>query len=525
MNILTEDDEFVPLHFVFCNFYGENTCFCWNNDKFIMFPYIQEKCTSLLPVFIAPGHIKVIQCFSNRVFFTCLPHGIYKLSRDGRFSVLSKSAISIGSIFFEILKTKDDCLYLENKQKKLSKLLLHLPPMSKQIEELCTFPLNMENLEHEFRNMLLDEVNMVDNLCLIGNGKKLFTLTKEVIHLIYSCDNKIMNIVPIQNDNKINGLILITNTDAIIVVHSKNNVLCYKKIYLGVDVKTLCTGLNHQHNDKIWIVYSDESKLYYMTMTLSTEIYKKVKTEETSFVCIQYYKEDKFVGLTKTKELHELSINVIENYVNEEISKDDFIDLHRDMLKDTDLIVEQIYEKAKELELWNKILLTEEDKLYRINLYACKKKIQMYPKMTVYRIAKQLFLNIDFQENLPKNVYIVCSLVSNYETTFSIKEIANNETSIDLPIVIKKLLNSLQIRMDLVTIINEEQPWFLIKDFVTDPIIERKKKLKEKQVKRDKTNFINAKINLIKNLMLTESLTMKKLSEIKKKIRKEICDF
>ncbi|KAF7413376.1 hypothetical protein HZH68_001865 [Vespula germanica] len=286
----------------------------------------------------------------------------------------------------------------------------------------------MENLEHEFRNMLLDEVNMVDNLCLIGNG---------------------------------------------------------------VDVKTLCTGMNQQHNDKIWIVYSDESKLYYMTMTLSTEIYKKVKTEEKSFVCIQYYKEDKFVGLTKTKELHELSINVIENYVNEEISKDDFIDLHRDMLKDTDLIVEQIYEKAKELEL----------------------------------IAKQLFLNIDFQENLPKNVYIVCSLISNYETTFSIKEIANNETSIDLPIAIKKLLNSLQIRMDLVTIINEEQPWFLIKDFVTDPIIERKKNLKEKQGKRDKTNFINAKINLIRNLMLTENLTMKKLSEIKKKIRKEICDF
>ncbi|XP_047345236.1 uncharacterized protein LOC124947301 isoform X1 [Vespa velutina] len=525
MNIITEDDKFVPLHFVFCNFYGEDTCFCWNDDKFVMFPYVQEKYTSLLPVLIAPRQIKAIQCFSNRVFFTCLPHGVYKLSRDGRFSVLSKSAISIGSIFFEILKTKDDHLYLENKQNKSSKILLHLPLMSKQLEELCTFPLNMENSEDEFRNILLDEIDMVDNLCLIGNGKKLFTLTKEVIHLIHSCDNKIINIVPIQNDKKINGLVLITNTDAIIIVHSKNNILRYKKLYLGVNVKTLCAGLNHQCSDKIWIVYSDGSKLYYMIMTLSTEIYKKVKIEEKNLICVQYYERDKFVGLTKTKELHELSINTIENCVNEEISKDDFINLHKDMLKGTDLIVEQIYERAKELELWNKILLAEEDKLYRINLYACRKKIQMYPKMTVYRIAKQLFLNIDFQENLPKNVYIVCFLVSNNETTFSIKEIVNNETSIDLPIVTKKLFNSLQIRMDLVTIINIEQPWFLIRDFVTDPVIENKKKLKEKQIKRDKTNFINAKINLIRNLMLTKNLTMKKLSETKKKIRKEICDF
>ncbi|XP_047345239.1 uncharacterized protein LOC124947301 isoform X3 [Vespa velutina] len=448
MNIITEDDKFVPLHFVFCNFYGEDTCFCWNDDKFVMFPYVQEKYTSLLPVLIAPRQIKAIQCFSNRVFFTCLPHGVYKLSRDGRFSVLSKSAISIGSIFFEILKTKDDHLYLENKQNKSSKILLHLPLMSKQLEELCTFPLNMENSEDEFRNILLDEIDMVDNLCLIGNGKKLFTLTKEVIHLIHSCDNKIINIVPIQNDKKINGLVLITNTDAIIIVHSKNNILRYKKLYLGVNVKTLCAGLNHQCSDKIWIVYSDGSKLYYMIMTLSTEIYKKVKIEEKNLICVQYYERDKFVGLTKTKELHELSINTIENCVNEEISKDDFINLHKDMLK-----------------------------------------------------------------------------VSNNETTFSIKEIVNNETSIDLPIVTKKLFNSLQIRMDLVTIINIEQPWFLIRDFVTDPVIENKKKLKEKQIKRDKTNFINAKINLIRNLMLTKNLTMKKLSETKKKIRKEICDF
>ncbi|XP_046835903.1 uncharacterized protein LOC124431725 isoform X2 [Vespa crabro] len=391
MNIITEDDKFVPLHFVFCNFYGEDTCFCWNDDKFVMFPYVQEKYTSLLPVLIAPKQIKTIQCFSNRVFFTCLPHGVYKLSRDRRFSVLSKSAISVGSIFFEILKTKDDHLYLENKQNKSSKILLHLPLMSKQLEELCTFPLNMENSEHEFRNILLDKIDMVDNLCLIGNGKKLFTLTKEVIHLIHSCDNKIINIVPIQNDKKINGLVLITNTDAIIIVHSKNNILRYKKLYLGVNVKTLCAGLNYQCSDKIWIVYSDGSKLYYMIMTLSTEIYKKVKIEEKNFICVQYYEKDKFVGLTKTKELHELSINPIENCVNEEISKDDFINLHKDMLK--------------------------------------------------------------------------------------------------------------------------------------DPVIEKKKKLKEKQIKRDKTNFINAKINLIRNLMLTKNLTMKKLSEMKKKIRKEICDF
>ncbi|KAI4495736.1 hypothetical protein M0802_008359 [Mischocyttarus mexicanus] len=523
MNIITKNDEFVPEHFVFCNFYDRDEYFCWNDDKFVMFPYKLEKSTSSLSVFIAPGKIKNIQCFSNRVFITCLPQGVYKLSREGRFSILSKSAISIGSMFYEVLKSVDDCLYLENKQDKSSKLLLHLPPTSKELEELCTFPLDSKNSEDEFRNILLDENNTVDNLCLIGNGKKLFTLTKEVIRIIYNCDNKIINIIPIKNDDKINGLALITNTDAIILMYPKNKTLRYKKLYLGVNVKSICAGIHSQHKDKIWIIYSDGSKLYYMMMTLSTEIYRKIKTEDKSFVCMQYYKKDKFVGLTYKKVLHELSTNVIEDFLNEETSNDDFIKLHKDMLKDTNLFVEEIYGKSKELESCNKILSIEENKMYRINIYACKMKIRTNLKMTVHRIAKQLFLNIDLVQNLPNNVYIVGFLVSNNETIFSIKEITNKETSIDLPLETTKLFNSLHIGMDLITMINEEQPWFLIKDFVNDP--EKKKNLQEKQVKKDKTNFINSKINLIKNLIMSKNLTMKKLSEIKEKIRKEISDF
>ncbi|XP_015176893.1 PREDICTED: uncharacterized protein LOC107066615 isoform X2 [Polistes dominula] len=382
MNIVTKDNEFFPEHFVLCNFYGNDECFCWNNDKFVMFSYNLETSTSSLPVLIAPGQIKNIQCFSNRVFFTCSPRGVYKLSREGRFSVLSKSAISIGSMFFEILKSMDDCLYLENKQDKSSKLLLRLPPTSKELEELCTFSLNAKNSEDDLRNILLDGNSTVDNLCLI---------------------------------------------------------------------------------------------------------------------------------------------DVIEDFLNEETSKDDFIDLHKDMLKDTNLFVEQIYEKSKELESCNKVYAIEKNKINRINLYACKMKVQMIPKMTVSRIAKQLFLNVDFPQNLPNNVYIICFLVSNCETIFSIKKIANNETSIDLPLEITKLFNSLYIGMDLITMINKEQPWFLIKDFLKDP--EKKKNLKEKQMKKDKTNFINSKINLIRNLIMSKNLTMKKLSEIKEKIRKEISEF
>ncbi|XP_014599209.1 PREDICTED: uncharacterized protein LOC106784322 [Polistes canadensis] len=523
MDIITKNNEFFPEHFVLCNFYGKDECFCWNDDKFVMFSYKLEKSTSSLPVLIAPGQIKVIQCFSNRVFFTCSPQGVYKLSREGRFSVLSKSAISIGSMFYEILKSMNDCLYLENKQNKSSKLLLRLPPTSKELEELCTLPLDANNSEDDFRSILLDENSTVDNLCLIGNGKKLFSLTKEVIRIIYNCDNKITNIVPVQNDDKIHGLVLITNTDAVVLVYPRNNMLRYKKLYLGVDVKSLCAGIHCQHKDKIWIIYSNGSKLYYMTMTLSTEIYRKVKVEDKNFVCMQYYTKDKVLGLTNKKELHELSTNVIEDFLNEETSKDDFIDLHKDMLKGTNLFVERIYEKSKELESCNKIYSIERNKIHRINLYACKMKVQMIPKMTVRRIAKQLFLNIDFPQNVPNNVYIICFLVSNYETIFSIKEITNNETSIDLPLETTKLFNSLHIGMDLITMINKEQPWFLIKDFVKDP--EKKKKLKEKQMKKDKTNFINSKINLIRNLIMSKNLTMKKLSEIKEKIRKEMSDF
>lgn len=521
MNISIKDSDLEPTSFTICNFYGEDTCFCWNNNKFIMFPYMMKKCTPSLPVYLAPGPVKTIHCFSNRVFFVCLPRGVYKLSKDGRFSVLSKSAISVGPIFFEILALKNDGLYLENKQSKSSKLLLHLSPTLQQCEDLCTFPLHSENSEQEFRNILLDGNDTKDNLCLISSSKKLFLLT-EVIHIIYNCDHTIINIIPVQNNGKLNALILVTDTDAIIFMYAKDKKLNYKKIYLGIEIKTLCAGFDQQCADKVWIIYSNGSKLYYMTLMLSTEVYNKVKVEEKSLICMQYYKEDIFVGLNNQKKMYELSTNIEESVTNSQVSKDNFISLHSGMLKDTDMIVDQICERAKELQSWNEKLIAEEEKLYKINLYASKQKIQACPKMTVHRIANQLFLNINFHENLPKNIYIICYLSYNNETVFSIKEIASNETCIDLSVPKEKLSNSLKFGMDLITIINKGQPWFLIKNFVKDPVVEKKKK---QHYKKSKTSFINAKINVIKNLMVSGNLSMQKLSEIKQSIRKEICDI
>ncbi|KAK2575787.1 hypothetical protein KPH14_007172 [Odynerus spinipes] len=394
--------------------------------------------------------------------------------------------------------------------------------MLQQYEEICVLPLHLENSEQEFRNILLDKNCTVDNLCLIGSGKKLFTLTNETIHIIYSCDNQIINIVPILNDEKANGLVLMTNTDAVIIVYAKDNYLRYKKVYFGAEIKTLCAGFNQQCADKIWIIYSDGSKLYYTILSLSTEIYNKIQTEDKSFTCLQYYKQDIFLGLTKEKKLHELSTNIVENVTNPQVSKDDFTNLSSNMLKGSDMIVERICERAKELQVWNEKLLAEEDKLYRINLYACKKKVRMCPKMTVNRIAKQLFLSINFQENLPKNIYIACSLAYSNKRIFSIKEVAATEITIDLPVPTEKLCNSLKLNMDLITMINKGQPWFLIRDFIIDPIVEKKKK---DQSKKNKTSFINAKINQIRSLMVSSNLDMKKLSEIKKSIRKEICDI
>lgn len=118
--------DFAPRDFIVCDFYGVETCFCWNaNDlKLLVFPYEAGSSSAHnIRVFSTPAPIQQIQCFDGRVFVLCAPQGVYKLARSGVFALLSTSALGMGAEFYEVLVARENDIHLDNKQTKDSRLL------------------------------------------------------------------------------------------------------------------------------------------------------------------------------------------------------------------------------------------------------------------------------------------------------------------------------------------------------------------------------------------------------------------
>ncbi|CAL7938294.1 unnamed protein product [Xylocopa violacea] len=423
----------------------------------------------------------------------------------------------MGTAFYEILTPRAGYLYLKNKETKVNNLLFQLSVKEIDSMQLCSYPLNVDNITEDFLKALTNNDSNVKNLCIIGDGLKLLTLINETVRIIYSSVYAIKDIMPIQKYSKTAGLLFLTNAD-IIIMYSKDNVLNFETICLGTQIQTVCAGFSQSSEETLWIVYLYKSTLYYAKKQLSTDDIKKVKVEDKSYVCLQVYDSKTILGLTVDKQLVEISTDTIERTLS--IECDTFVNLHSNMLKGSTLIMGEIHKATKELHCLNKTLIIEEDKLRRINLYAHKHRIRLCPKIAINRIANQLFLSANFQDVRSKNSQIVVNVKSQYRYLFCAKKITDQETVVDVHIPEYLMVDVTEIAVDLIVFKTEENPWLLIKDYIIDSDQEQNKRKKIKS----NSDFIRSKIDKLRAFIMEGNINMKELSDIKRNARRKFSD-
>lgn len=519
MYITLDDEELELQHFVVCTFYGMETCFCWDEKKLVIFPYTGgNSVTRDVRVLSMPDALRKIWIFDSRAFFICSPQGAYKLSRAGEFVLLSKNALDMGSEYFEVLTAMSNSLYLDDKQVKSSTLLFHLTPNVSE-EEVRAFSLILDDTETRFVNCFDTGSKRKRNVCVIAYDRKLFTLMEDnTVQLIYTSNRAIADIVPVKRRDKIAGLLLLIDVDMVILIHAKDN-LVFEKINLRRNMRNIfsfCACFSTKMENVLWMMYCDHSKMYYMRKELFNDRIQEVKVENRTFRCIQYYKSNIILALSRTMELTELSIEELEN----SLSLNNDVNLHTNMFQKADIIMEKICEKVKELNALSESVINERDNLRRINLYVSKQKLQVTPHIEVSRLCNYHYLDLNFSGKLPKNSYMIFAINSKNQSTFCMKKITETFT-LKMPINRNRILCSSNIHMDLITWMSKQEPWCLVQNFVHSPPQDQNIK-KKRGPKKDKTAFIDAKIASLQKLITEKDLSMTKLTEIKKIIRTEL---
>ena len=207
--------------------------------------------------------------------------------------------------------------------------------------------------------------------------------------------------------------------------------------------------------------------------------------------------------------------------MREEEPKEDpeYIQLKLNMLQGTEVIVDKICEKAKELQVLQDKLEEERDILKRINLFACDFREEYCPELRVKKVANVKYLSAKFQEVLPVNSQVILAAKRGDRRTFIIKKVTDSETQIELPLPTQNMLKPVDMTVDLVTYNPKERPFCLIRDFIQDPTTNKDKRT---ILSPEKVNFVNVKIRAIKNLLADGKVTMKSLTEMKSSIRREL---
>ncbi|XP_071569570.1 uncharacterized protein [Temnothorax nylanderi] len=539
MYIVLDDEDIVPRHFAVCDFYGVETCFCWDDDRLVIFPYVNNESTETTRdarILATPAPVKKVQFFGSRAFLICTPQGAYKVSRSGEFALLSKNALDMGSEYFHVLVAWSNSVHLDNKLEKSSALLFPLVPNAS--ETVCTFPLNPTSTEPQLVSCFDAGWETEGSLCVVAHDRKLYALRVQrddavtsddarrsrcTVQLVYTSDVAIVDILPVKRRDKVTGLLLLTkHANAVILVHGKdgkNDKLVFERINLGENVRhrvALCASFSLCVENIVWLVYCDRSRTYYLRKELFVDAVQEARVDERTFTCVQYYKPNIILGMSQRKELVELSLEELED----SLPIGDNIPLHTGMFERTDIIMEKICAKVKELSILYESLTDEQDKLERINLYAAKQKLQISPTIEVFRLCKHCYLGLSILDKLPKNSYVVFSFTSKKQNTFYIKKVTETSLTIKMPVNENRILCSSSMNMDLITLMNEQRPWCLIQDFISSPPQDLKKK---RGPKKEKTAFIDAKIALLQRLISEKrELSMTKLCEIKKNVRAEL---
>ncbi|XP_077274861.1 uncharacterized protein LOC143904243 [Temnothorax americanus] len=532
MYIVFDDEDIVPRHFAVCDFYGVETCFCWDDDdaRLVIFPYVNNESTEATRdarILATPAPVKKVQFFDSRAFLICTPQGAYKVSQSGKFALLSKTALDMGSEFFQVLVAWSNSVHLDDKRDNSSTLLFPLVPNAS--ETVCAFPLNPTSTEPQLVSCFA--AGWGGNLCVVAHDRKLYALRERkqytpgdkkryAVQLVYTSDVAIVDILPVKRRDKVTGLLLLTkHANAVILVHVKDDELVFERINLGENVRhrvALCASFSLCMENIVWLVYCDRSRTYYLRKELFVDAVQDVRVEERTFTCVQHYKPNIILAMSQGKELVELTLEEPED----SLPISDNIPLYSGMFERTDIIMEKICAKVKELNRLYESLTDEQDKLKRINLYAAKQKLQISPTIEVSRLAQHRYLGLSIPDRLPKNCYVVFRFTSKNQNTFYVKKVTETSLTINMPVNENRIPCSSSMNMDLITLMNEQRPWCLIQDFISSPPQDLKKK---RGPKKDKTAFIDAKIALLQRLISEKrELSMTKLCEIKRNVRAEL---
>lgn len=525
--IVIGNEEIVARHFAVRDFYGVETCFCWNADQLAIFPYTENGARDAR-VLTTPVPVRKVQFFEDRAFLICSPQGAYKVSRCREFAVLSKNALDIGGEFYQVLTARSNgCVHLDNKQDKSSALLFPLVPGVSETA-VCTYPLNPACTEPRLVSSLAAGWTTEGNLCVVAYHRKLYVLRGDSVQLIHTSDNAVVDILPVKRrDMKVAGLLLLTEQANVVILvhdggdgrHAEVHGLTFERIHLGEnarDCTALCAGFSLHAENTLWLVCCTRSKLYYLRKELFVEAVREARVEARTFTCVQYYKPNVILGLSPGRELVQLSLEELDV----SMSTDNNIVLRTEMFQRTDTIMEKICSKVKELNALYESLSDEQDKLKRINMYAARQKLALRPDIEVSRLGRHRYLGLSIPNNLPKNSYVVFALASKNRSTFCMKRVTDSHAlAMKMPVNENRISCASSISMDLITLMNEGHPWCLIQNFVNSPLQDVKRK---KGPRRDKSVFINAKITSLLHSIANNELNMTKLREIKKIVRTEL---
>lgn len=516
MRIFSKDqNDFYSENFDILLFYSETLLFVWHGDRLKVFPYNDTEGVGSPRLLKAPGEVKNVQSFDERIFVTCSPSGVYKLSKNYQFALLSSTAIGIGARFYHVLRLEDEYISLGDKQSKTSRLLLkHKAVDGARIRIAGVVEETVD--DHLFFVLLEGAINEKE-LCILSNGNEIYKITQNAIKIIYNCSSPIVDIVEVKENDKLKGFLYMTNKSTAILMYAKNDDLVFEKIEMNQNLKTAYAIFDGVSESTVSIVHSDGKKTYISRKILGDDSIESTELNERNILCLRIH-NSKIFGLTSTGEL--VLVDPTMNQTSAKIKRDDFVKLKHEMLEGTDSIVEAICDKIIELQSLDNELLDEQNALKRINLVACQQNISAIPDLRLHKIANQTFVNCKLACSIPEKCQLSFSVKSGGRKIFTTKKVVENNTDIELPVPDSMLSEISEVSTDLITLAEEDYSWCFIKNCIKGR--EGNDQVQDQiQISDDKINFVNTRLDVLKTFKIKDQLDLIKLNSMKNSIRKE----
>ncbi|XP_011303764.1 uncharacterized protein [Fopius arisanus] len=516
--------EFRGTHLEVLDFYGTETGFIWHEDQLLIFCYQSAfRCNDntetietghfVSKILVTPKPIRTICSYSGRVFIVCEPTGIFKLSDKLTFAVLSKTGIGLGCEVHQVLKPTTDSLYLADKFTKNCKPLLQL-----------FRDVNYRNRDgvvvYDLRQILYDNPDSCHKFCLISTGRKLYKLTGEQAEIVHVDTNFITDIVAIRRDKRSFGVGLITNNYLVLLLPDKNEELVVsQKLQYDGEIVALALHISNFSQDHISSFYTNGNNIYHRKLKIDSS---GLSGNEKVDVVLAF--KEKIINSVKIRgegllvlsngcELTEFHIIGME-----ENERREFCTLKEEMIRNTNIIVDRICERARELEQVNKAIAAGQNKLERINAYAHKQKIQISPAVRIMRAGGRDFLQVRL-EGLPQDSQVFVNVRVDRLRLFASKFVCDRVTTLEVPLDIRHLrdIEIFDLRIDLVATQCKRQLWCIMNNVLDTSRTEES----SCQSSIDRENLFTAKLETLRSLMKKKCLDDVKLRYIKKSIRKD----